>query len=820
MRQSALKTAKRTLGRAAGTAALLFLLLFSMTSFADPGDQTVNVERREADGAVTVGFSYGYENIAETGDLLPVTVHIANRGKEPVTGKLELLVPAPDGTEYRYLRKAEAAAGETLQVDEVISVPEGKSSVFIRFYGENGNILTETEHQIHAGGYGPELLIGVLSNNPESLSYLKDLSLDNTSLRTRTVSLTPADLAGQAGALDQLGAVVISGFQPERLSDEAVEALGHWVRGGGSLLVGTGLIDISGSALYSLFGEPEIGTASIREVNMGLEYSNQGPDGASIRLCVRDIFVPGAAQAMVAGDLTALSTLPLGSGTLGLMAFDLCTIGDFCSSHINYTEDLLKALIGRARLSRMTRLAAAEEERFRELGALTDIPDLSRMPSLYMYLIAALGYLLVAGPALYFYLKFRGLGLLYPLSVVFLSAFALLIFWFLGEGTRYEDRILHYARITEDGGSDRLFLMLTAPDSSERRLALTPDCTVLPLVAPAEDGMLFPSSVIEIERGEDVTELRVRGRQPFAKSFFEVYTGARQQEEVLFSDILCFGTEIDGSITNGGETSLRSAVLLGDGQAVLVGDIAAGEKRDLKGSRVLTVPLDEPGLVAAAVTGAETDAGPATGTAALAERRLLEYYISENLSGGFRGWKLLCFEDSQGLPELSAGSGRNTFGKSLRAFDVDVSRTKGRLISKVVRPEETRLISGEYSLLSNTTRLSAAVVLEYSLGSSLDIQSISFLDLSEEFEGAAAEGRRLGAFRGARAFYNYEEGSYELVDSDRGEWTGRELGPYLSPSNNMMVRYIPDDGVRGDGAMYLPVPVVTGTEKYAASRIG
>ena len=137
-----------------------------------------------------------------------------------------------------------------------------------------------------------------------------------------------------------------------------------------------------------------------------------------------------------------------------------------------------------------------------------------------------------------------------------------------------------------------------------------------------------------------------------------------------------------------------------------------------------------------------------------------------------------------------------------------------------MRPEEIRLISGEYSLISNTTPGSAAVVLEYSLGSSLDLKSVRFLDLSEEFEGSMANGRRLTAFRGARAFYNYGEGSYELVDSDRSEWTGEELAPYLSPSNNMMVRYIPDDGVREDGSVFLPVPMVTGTIKYAQSRIG
>ena len=149
--------------------------------------------------------------------------------------------------------------------------------------------------------------------------------------------------------------------------------------------------------------------------------------------------------------------------------------------------------------------------------------------------------------------------------------------------------------------------------------------------------------------------------------------------------------------------------------------------------------------------------------------------------------------------------------RSSSEFPVD--NRAGQEVYRCALSPEPKVVSGEYEAGNNTTRGTASVILEYSLGSDLSVTALRFNGLSEAFEGKTdAMGRRLSAFRGTRALYNYTTSSYDTLSSSMTELSGEGILPYLSPSNTVTVRYIPDENSSEDTLMFLPVLMVTGVE--------
>ena len=132
-------------------------------------------------------------------------------------------------------------------------------------------------------------------------------------------------------------------------------------------------------------------------------------------------------------------------------------------------------------------------------------------------------------------------------------------------------------------------------------------------------------------------------------------------------------------------------------------------------------------------------------------------------------------------------------------------------VYRVALSEEPKLISGEYNVYDNTTGGNAAVILEYFLGTDVNITGLEFNSLSEEFEGMRDRDQNaLYAFDGDIALYNYYTSSYDNMESGKMSFDADELTAYLSPGNSITVRYIPKESTSSDAAVFLPIPAVTG----------
>ncbi len=783
-------------------------------------------------GQETIGlsFEYGYRNIAKSGRILPVTVHLSNRTDAELKGELRIEVPGnvEDGSggflpaDLSYVLPVQVAPGKNADFKHTISLGESSSELRIGLYDEEGKLLREARDTVTIQNVGAEMLIGILSDHPAQLGYFRGISVAGTALHTRTVELDPAGLPDSAAGLEQLDMIIISGLKSSRLSDRDLDTIRAWVEEGGVLLLGSGKDVEILHRLEDKLGELTIGEAELRDVDMGMKYSKTGPDGAVIMLMVRDLFSSEGMQVMQSGDTAMLTTFSRGSGVVGLTAYDLCEISDFCSEEIAYTDDLLQALLGSARIDRMANTGSGSRSIYMKAQELLGFVDPGRLPRMSFFILTVSLYLAMLG-GLYFYLRSRQLGIYYHAFIPIMAFAGGLVIWALGMPLRNTGLRFEYAAVREVRDrtvSDTGFVRLETADTEEFTLALPASYELLPIVYGGNDNDDTPRfagtkhTSVRISSGKaaagEVEEISAKDWKPFSAGMLEFAMRGRQLEagDTVQSDLHFFDRELTGKLRNNTGRDLENAVLLMYGHAVRLGDLPRDAEIDLENYEILNIPMGVPQLTAQKLTGYPYTGSDLRARVDVTRRAgLMEYYLQEAAGAYFSGARLLAFVKDKGIFEdLTADTGTDLQGSLLEVWFLSVGTENGARIWKSGLFADPKLISGEYDMTANAT--TGTAVLEYNLGSDITVQSLDFAKLSDVFEG-----EELTAFSGMMAIYNYGNGNYDLIQPGQLPLSGEQLKPYLSPGNTITVRYVQDEGNASGVSMFLPVPEVTGRKR-------
>ncbi len=816
---------------------------------SDTGNQ-VSIEFIEGDknedkkipDNISMEFGYGFQNTAKSGRMLPFYVDFNNQGETDIDGRLIIEVTGSveaDRNEFEeakvnYCFETKIPAGKTTKLQNTISIAETNSRVRLVLEDKNGNILCEKNTEVvFQQTAGAELLIGVLSESQKKLEYFKNLSIADTQLRTRTVNLEAESMPETASGLEQLDMIIVSDYDIEKLSAGTVEMLGTWTENGGIMLIGTGNDrETANTICEALVSELSIGLPSERAVNMGIEYSKTNPDDAVLRLKVCDIFAAGGIQVMQSDDIAMLTTVPVGNGIIGITAYDLCDISEFCTEEINYADDLLKSLIGSSRLTKLINSAKHSDRLYDKAESLVGIADPDRLPGAVPYILFCIAYLcLIAG--LYIYLRMRGLSIFYHAFIPIVSFMSAIVLWLLSSGLRSDGISFDYAVMREihDGYvMDEGFMKISSAALREYKLKVPAEYELHPIVHGARDvqpeketalkGFLsfeegtetdnLSEARIALKNSDTETYISASDMKPFAGLISEYSAKISDSGfEKIETNISIFGDEISGSIDNKTEYNLENAALIMYGRLIKLGNIRAGERKELEDCELMEYPVGDAAAVAEEITGVRLETpGTNNYVRALRRSRLFDYYISNSLYGYFSGARLVAFADGVDLmKDISSESRIESHGSMLISVQTEADFKKGLRSCDSCMSTEPKLVSGEYDAARNLT--ASTCVLEYTLGNDIDVNMLKFNRLSENFEN-----EDIAVFTGNVLFYNYVTGRYDLMGENIYDGlSAAELAGYLSPGNTITVRYAADDTAGGMERLYLPVPYVTGTQR-------
>lgn len=796
--------------------------------FLRPGNAAASAQGESA--PVSMEVSYGFDDTAKSDRYLRVTVLLDNIQNQDFKGNLEILAPQSSLEPYQYVYPVFVPAGQETEKELYIPLGVRADQMFVTVRGEDGEELLKKRVKLNISIDVADSFIGVFSDEPDRLFYLDGAGVRYGGIRTRTVQLSEAVAPENPLGYDQLDLIAVSDYDFGKLSDSQIRAIRRWVRDGGVLLFGGGRrFQESIGPFAAEILEPPYMDPVPELVRFDMEEKGKYEGDVSVTADCVDLNLKNGSVLLAGEKFPLMSSVVMGKGQIVVAAFSLADLSSLAMENPAFAGAFYTRVMGQERTDELS-----QEEYFGfsgeyfSLQGLINTGDVGRIPNVLLYTAVIAVYLLLAGPVIYYVLKRRGAHRYYMAGVVGCALVFTGIIYMLGVQTRFQEPFFTYATVfdtSEYGAEEKTFVNVRSPYNKPYEVAFLPDYEVRPLAK----SYYYESTMVPAFTGkedyrtslrflEDRTEIRVRDTVAFTPKLFTLRRRPENCERVFAGTATFFDGEISGTITNSSDQRLEDAVLLADGKAVLLGDLEAGQEVVLENCESLNYPLNYSYALAQAVTGgdqyAKADIGDEAYLRAQERSRFLSFYLDSAGGGYVSEARIFAFSPEKSETSFLWEDRWMTEGITMVTQPVEMDRQRDGLVYRSALEQTPRTISGncqpEYNILFAGEPVEPATI-EYFLSSDLEIESIRFEPLAEQFSGNPLY-PYVTAFSGTVYFYNYDTGHSDAVTL-KEEFSAAELKPYLSPSNSLTVKYVSEKNEENVWESHLPMIYVMGREK-------
>ena len=695
--------------------------------------------QKEADAPLSMDVSYGFDNTAKSDRYLRVTV-LLNNDTAPFEGTLEFLTAQSSLEAYQYSYPLSLAAGEKFEQEYYIPLGVRADQMFVSVQDVNGKTVIRKRLKLGSEEDVAESYIGILTDTPEALSYLDGAGIRYGTLRTRPPYLdavtVPVSLGGETAPGEQTGEI-------------QAECVDVNLKNGSTLLAG--------------------------EVFPLLSHTN----------CKQ--------------------------GRIVAAAFSMDAISDLCLTNPSSFEKLYTLVLGSDTVDEL-----AQEDYYGYSGSYFSVQGLvntgnaGRLPKVAAYTVIVVVYLLLIGPGIYFYLKKRGIYRYY-LPAVTLGAFLFTgIIYALGVKTRFREPFVTYASILDTSGEEAeeaTYMNIRSPYNKPYSVSLKPGYEVRPMTRSyyydAVSAVRFTGEeeyhtnfVYQPER----VEIKMRDTVAFSPNLFTLRRELEKTDAMgVQGNISYFDGVVSGTVKNCFEEPLENAALLINGKAVLLGRLEPGQTVSLDGKESCDYPVSYSYAAAQMVTGADqyekAEIEDPDYLKAQERTRLLSFYLDSGAGRNPSEACLVAFSTRklQGEEDFLADARTLREGFCMVTESIPLNREKDGKLYRSALEEDPTVLAGNYEAAYNTMysgETAEAATVEYSLGSDLVIEKLTFETLSPRFSENPLY-PYMSSFSGSMYFYNYETGRNDRIEL-KSEYSAEELSPYLSPSNTLTVKYVPE----------------------------
>ena len=574
-----MKKKKVLLGLLAGC---FLLICMSVPVYADEDDKDVE----NNDFSVTVDA--GLDGIAVEGKAVPVSVTVANSGKDFV-GTLRLIIPATYDVKSLAFEKGIAIPSGSEKTISMLLPYLSNSTGMIRIELENekGKAIYSNRESIKPISVGQMAVVGVLSDDYTALNYFdaEPVETGYTMVSSKIIQLTAANIPQTAKGLETCDYILIDNYNTSQLTQEQCNAIMNWVADGGMLIFGTGSkASVTLEGFQDVIGPISIGNLNKKSILLtgGIAEEAQSVDAASLSMegweNVESDIAAGA-EAWKCG---------YGNGTMLILSYDL-TMEPISSW--KEQETLASNILQSAGNDlTFTKLCYGGDSQYNSwtMERLVNSVDENKLPNALLYAGIFLIYVIGIGPVSYLILKAKDkrekIWIVMPAIALGCTILVYLTSMMYHIYKPFIDAV-HIVKYNNHSVVTDTYMSIQSPKGREYAIDFAEGYQDIEGWQQDVDYEEFDTTdfTCAVVQEGNTARLRVNQTKAFEPQSFNIKKEEIQEGIGFDINLTCHLTDFEGTVTNNTGHDLENVVVVYRDMYAAVGDMKNGDTVEIGG---------------------------------------------------------------------------------------------------------------------------------------------------------------------------------------------------------------------------------------------
>lgn len=772
----------------------------------------------EADDGISIDIKVGFDGFYKIGHTTPVYFEIENKLRD-INGELQIELPGQGNSITLYAIKVSLPKDSTKRFTMNVPVSTFNTKLKVNLT-EGKTVVTTKTFRVDPGVNGDSIVIGILSDDFDSVRYINKVTLNNIgNSGTRNVRLDEAGFPEDKDVLKTFNVIVINDFDTSKLGKTQYEALKRWVYDGGVLVIGTGpTYGKTLSAFKDDFLSGETGEVTVLNTS-SLGRLAESKTTETMSISSLDIRLKDGTAIVTEGDSVLLQRMERGRGVMGVASFDfgLEPLSAW-TGNSTFADKAIVALLPSYYLGEMYQKGVAMDGNLYVINnALRNIPELPLPKTSHMVFLYA-AYILLAAPVSYMVLKKLDRRELMWVTVPVLAIVFSLAVYISGAGTRLTQPVTNVISLVDINNSGtispRIYAGVFTPQKDSIRVEAEEGIDLRPFrmnndyysMPTGDDGSkrvvdtkvtLSPKAVLEFYRNG------IWSMKTMSVETDRIYNG-KLESKLNYANGLFSGT-----INNTSGFDLDECYIITPNQYAAIGPVKNGETKQVSvkpgsyfGQRydlinaIYKDPYSGAGNSKKKFTPEEIRQSRINNQ----KRQVLEYGFMSDTYTGFEA-RLMAWSSTPIAGKLLVnGKQVKGYEKTLITSSLDMSFMDGNRVEYPLGFLTPTIVnnqtSGNYDEYGKTFYGKGSFEVHYKIDDKVSVDSIGIqynienMQLVKQFLWDAREG-------------SWVEGDYRNY-----ELKGAELDKYIDQNNILKIRI-----EMNEGSVQLPMIVVKGSVK-------
>ncbi len=598
---------------------------------------TTKVVQKNADFEMET--SYGINGLVRAD--YPVLLHVTITSKENFTGVLRVTPEAEwEMVRVAYGTEISLAAGEEKTFQVITDTIEGNGTVRVEIADEKNKVVYAEQQVVSMMKTDNNLSVGILSDDYTAFSYFDGLKLNlsGNELSSEIFELNEVTFPEDKKVLSVFRYIIIDNFDTAKLNEKQYNALKGYVQDGGTLILALGnhyqnvlhcfQDDFVSGTLGSLENKDVTWNCSMEMSNVDVEViqdmmldakedeteqtqsTSEKTDVTTDSTAESDIVDTATEEDLMTEEL--LKTLPMDCVSFVLEGgepFSTKVTKDVASkkrygagkvvvlSHalsmeplISYEgkEDIARIILEEGVSDAFVRRLSGYDERYHNMGERFNIgkmADADRKPSVLLYGIILILYIVLVGPILYLILKKMAKRELIWISIPIIAlSFTVLIYLsgFLYRITKPLVTTCALIQLQDTVQNEEVYTTVICPKAKNYEVEFTKEYGNFSRnpydysYSVFGDNSTAPYRYMLMKKGDN-HRLYFHNEEAFQDNSFVLDNNTENVIGTLDADLVCKTDGFEGSVTNNTCYDLKEVVVSFESRLCPVGDLKKGE---------------------------------------------------------------------------------------------------------------------------------------------------------------------------------------------------------------------------------------------------